>query len=161
MDPDEINGLAIAERVRDLFTGRGLKLALAESVTGGLIASTLTSAPGASEYFHSSIVSYSPDAKQRFLGVDPGLPEGIVSADCARKMAEGALRATGADVVLSTTGNAGPEVLEEKPVGLVFAAVATREKTFALRLELKGNRNEIRQAATASALELLIREVGR
>ncbi len=159
-DLDRIDELAIAARVRDLFINRGMTLALAESCTGGLIASTLTSVPGASEYFHSSIVSYMPDAKQRFLGVDPDLPEGIVSADCARKMAEGALNATGADVALSTTGNAGPEVLEGKPVGLVFAAVATKNKTFALRLALKGNRNEIRQAATIAALELLIREVG-
>ena len=158
MEPDE---LAIAARVRDLFVTRGMTLALAESCTGGLIASTLTSVPGASEYFHSSVVSYSPDAKQRFLGLDPDLPEGIVSAECARAMAEGALRATGADIALATTGNSGPEAMEGKPVGLVFAAVATKNKTFALRLELKGNRNEIRQAATASALELLIREVGR
>ncbi len=156
METDE---LAIAVRVRDLFTGRGLKLALAESVTGGLIASTLTSAPGESEYFHSSVVSYSPDAKERFLGLDPGLPEGIVSGEAARAMAEGALRATGADIALATTGNAGPDVLEGKPVGLVFAAVATKNKTFALRLELKGTRNEIRRAACTSALELLIREV--
>ena len=157
----EADGLAIASRVRDLFTGRGMTLALAESCTGGLIASTLTSVPGASEYFHSSVVSYSPDAKQRFLGLDPDLPEGIVSAEAARAMAEGALRATGADIALATTGNSGPEAMEGKPVGLVFAAVATKNKTFALRLKLKGNRNEIRQAATASALELLIREVGR
>lgn len=158
MDPDE---LAIAGRVRDLFVTRGMTLALAESVTGGLIASTLTSAPGASGYFHSSIVSYSPDAKERFLGVDTGLPEGIVSAECARKMAEGALGATGADVALSTTGNAGPEVLEGKPVGLVFAAVATRSRTFALRFELKGDRDEIRGAATLAALEFLMREVAK
>ncbi len=138
-----------------------MSLSVAESVTGGLIASTLTSVPGASEYFHSSVVSYSPDAKQRFLGLDPDIPEGIVSGEAARAMADGALRATGADIALATTGNAGPDVLEGKPVGLVFAAVATKNKTFALRLELKGNRNEIRQAATASALELLIREVGR
>lgn len=159
MDTEE-SITSLAERIREIITGKGLTLCVAESVTGGMIASTLTSVPGASEYFHSSVVSYSPDAKQRFLGLAPQIPEGLVSGEAARAMAEGALRATGTDVALATTGNAGPEALEGKPVGLVFAAVATKNKTFALRLQLKGNRSEIRQAATASALELLIRELG-
>ncbi len=157
----EADDLAIADRVRDLFTDRSLTLCVAESITGGMIASFLTSASGASEYFHSSVVSYSPEAKQRFLGVDPNLPEGLVSGECARAMAEGALRATGADVALASTGNAGPDALEGKPVGLVFAAVATKDKTFAIKLELKGDRNEIRGAATRAALEFLAREVDK
>ncbi len=157
METDELD---IATQVRDLFTSKGLDLSLAESITGGMIASTLTSIPGASDYLHSAIVSYSPDAKERFLEIRD-LPEGLISADCARKMAEGVLKASGAQVALSTTGNAGPVALEGKPVGLVFVAVATSHKTFARRFELEGDRNEIRAKATKAALEFLIREVAK
>ena len=161
MEPYEPDELAIAERVRDLFTGKRMTLCVAESITGGHVASTLTSVPGASDFLHSAIVSYSPDAKQRFLGVDPGLPEGLVSGECALAMAEGALRASGADVALASTGNAGPDVLEGKPVGLVFVAIAQKGTNSVKRLELSGGRNEIRRAASISALEFLIDEIGR
>ncbi len=161
MEPYGPDELTIAERVRDLFTGKRMTLCVAESITGGHVASTLTSASGASGYFHSSVVSYTPDAKQRFLGVDTSLPEGLVSEECALAMAEGALRATGADVALATTGNAGPEALEGKPVGLVFVAIAQKGTNSVKRLELSGGRNEIRRAASGSALEFLIHEIGR
>ncbi len=151
----------LPERIRDIFTEKRMSLCVAESITGGMIASTLTSASGASKYFHSSVVSYSPDAKQRFLGVDPDIPEGLVSGECALAMAEGALRATGADIALSTTGNAGPEALEGKPVGLVFVAIARKGDSSVKRLELSGGRNEIRGAATRAALEFLAREVDK
>ena len=75
--------LALAEEVRDLFIKRGLKLSVAESVTGGRIATLLTKAPGASGYLHSSVVCYSPESKQSSLGLDPSLLEDLVSEETA------------------------------------------------------------------------------
>jgi nicotinamide-nucleotide amidase len=151
--------LALAEEVRALFMERGLRLSVAESVTGGRIASLLTSAPGASGYLHSSVVCYSPKSKQSYLGLDPSLLPDLISEETASALARGALEATGADVALSATGNAGPVAMEEKPVGLVCVGVAMKERISVRMLELKGSREEIQSAAAREALEFMLDEM--
>jgi nicotinamide-nucleotide amidase len=112
--------------VRD-FSERGLTLALAESCTGGHIANRVTNVPGASAVLRAGLVTYANEAKESFLGVPrPLLVEhGAVSEPVARAMAEGVLRATGADFAIAVTGIAGPGgAVPGKPVGTVFIAVA-------------------------------------
>jgi nicotinamide-nucleotide amidase len=128
----------LAERVDDLgaFVGEelrrlGVRFSLAESCTGGLAAASLTSAPGVSEVFERSFVTYANEAKQQELGV-PGevlREHGAVSEACARAMALGALERSGADLAVAITGVAGPGGgTEEKPVGLVWFGVAVRDE---------------------------------
>jgi nicotinamide-nucleotide amidase len=112
--------------VRDL-SGRGLTLALAESCTGGHIANRVTNVPGASAVLRAGLVTYANEAKESFLGVPRSLlvEHGAVSEPVARAMAEGVLRATGADFAIAVTGIAGPGgAVPGKPVGTVFIAVA-------------------------------------
>jgi PncC family amidohydrolase len=116
-------GLALAERLGRLLLTRGKTLALAESCTGGLLASLITDIAGSSVYLLGSAVTYHNDAKQHVLGVlhETLMKYGAVSAETAREMAQGALRLFGADLALSVTGIAGPGGgTPEKPVGLVF-----------------------------------------
>lgn len=113
---------ALATQILKLAQARDLSLTTAESCTGGLIAAALTRVAGASQSFHEGYVTYSNDAKTRLLGVPPlVLAEyGAVSLETARAMAEGALRAAGADLAMSVTGIAGPNGgSAEKPVGMV------------------------------------------
>jgi nicotinamide-nucleotide amidase len=140
---------------------RGWKLALAESCTGGTIASMLTDVPGSSDYFLGAVVSYANEAKEGFLGVDPETIRrfGAVSAETARAMASGALDRFGADVAVSVTGIAGPEGgSPEKPVGTVHFGLAAREGKTVLKKRLfGGDRSVVRRAAALQALELLRR----
>ncbi len=109
------------DAVGNLLRTRGLTLGLAESVTGGLVASRLTNAVGASEWFRGSIVSYASEVKFDLLGV----PEGpVVSEDAAKAMAEGARKVLGADIGLAVTGVAGPAEQDGQPVGTVFFGLA-------------------------------------
>lgn len=127
----------LAERVDDLgaFVGGelqrlGVSFSLAESCTGGLVAASLTGAPGVSEVFARSFVTYANEAKQSELGVPSKVLEehGAVSEDCARAMALGALERSGAEVAVSVTGIAGPGGgTDEKPVGLVWFGIASRD----------------------------------
>ncbi|HEY4409466.1 MAG TPA: competence/damage-inducible protein A [Acidimicrobiia bacterium] len=138
--------------VSDLLRARGWTLGLAESLTGGLVGSRISDAPGSSEIFRGSIVSYATDVKRSVLGVTA---EQVVSAECAMQMAEGARRVLGADVGLSVTGVAGPTEQDGQPVGTVFFGVAMpgREPE-AARARLPGNRLLIRQFSTISLLNL-------
>lgn len=101
-----------------------LKISTAESCTGGLISSRLTDIDGSSAFVHANFVTYSNEAKQRFLGVSEETLKnyGAVSEQCAREMALGLLKLTNSDIVLCTTGVAGPTGSENKPVGLMYAA---------------------------------------
>jgi nicotinamide-nucleotide amidase len=138
--------------VSDLLRARGWTLGLAESLTGGLVGSRISDAPGSSEIFRGSIVSYATEVKRSVLGVTA---EQVVSAECAMQMAEGARRVLGADVGLSVTGVAGPTEQDGQPVGTVFFGVAMpgREPE-AARARLPGNRLLIRQFSTISLLNL-------
>jgi nicotinamide-nucleotide amidase len=138
--------------VSDLLRARGWTLGLAESLTGGLVGSRISDAPGSSEVFRGSIVSYATEVKRSILGVTAGH---VVSAESALQMAEGARRVLGADVGLAVTGVAGPTEQDGQPVGTVFFGLAMpgREPE-AVHTRLPGNRLLIRQFATISVLNL-------
>jgi len=140
----------------------GYTLSVAESCTGGLIAQRLTEVPGSSKYFIEGVVAYANDAKTRTLGVEPMLllEHGAVSGPVAEAMAEGIRTRAGTDFGLSVTGIAGPGGgTEEKPVGLVYIALADEVKTEYRELRLPGDRQLIRWRASQAALDLLRRRL--
>jgi nicotinamide-nucleotide amidase len=140
----------------------GYTLSVAESCTGGLIAQRLTEVPGSSKYFIEGVVAYANDAKIKTLGVEPILllEHGAVSAPVAEAMAEGIRKRAGTDFGLSVTGVAGPGGgTEEKPVGLVYIALADDVKTEHRKLKLPGDRQLIRWRASQAALDLLRRRL--
>lgn len=154
----------VEEQVHRMLTERGETLAVAESCTGGRIASKFTAMAGASAYFRAGIVSYANEAKTALLGVDADLIRrcGAVSEEVARAMAEGARHAAGADYALSTTGIAGPAGgTEEKPVGTVWMALATPERTLAVRQACGTDRGQVIDRASAFAIRLLRDELQR
>ena len=138
--------------VLDLLRDRGLSLAVAESLTGGLVGARLTAVPGASDVFRGAVVSYASEVKFDLLG----LPEGpVVSADAAKAMALGVRERLGADVGIATTGVAGPAEQEGQPPGTVFLGLAHRDRVEALRVRLPGDRRRVREYAVISVLNLL------
>ena len=144
---------------------RGLRLATAESCTGGLVAALLTEIAGSSDVVEGGFVTYSNAAKSALLGVSEALLEqhGAVSEPVARAMAEGALARTRADRAVAITGIAGPGGGSPgKPVGLVWFGLAVRDgATLAERHEFGAlGRGEVRLASVAAALELVGREIG-
>lgn len=145
-----------------LLTERKQTLALAESCTGGAIAHRLTNVPGASVVLLAGLVTYSNDAKQKFLGVhaETLAAHGAVSEVVAREMAEGARRQTGADFALSVTGIAGPGGgSDDKPVGTVFIGLAAAAATLVLRQFNPVDRETFKQVTTNQALEVLRRRI--
>jgi nicotinamide-nucleotide amidase len=149
---DETMETAVGRILRE----RGWTLAVAESLTGGLVGSRLTEAAGASDFFLGSVVSYSTESKRKLLGVGD---TPAVSEETARDMASGTAAAFGADVGLSLTGVAGPTEQEGQPVGTVWVGVHDATGTEATLLRLVGGREQIRQIATISALDLLRRRL--
>ena len=140
----------------------GYTLAVAESCTGGLLAQRLTDVPGSSKYFIEGVVTYSNDAKMRALGVEPilFLEHGAVSAAVAEAMAEGIRNRAETDFGLAITGIAGPGGgTEEKPVGLVYIAIASESGTEHRKLNLPGDRHLVRWRASQAALDLLRRRL--
>lgn len=152
---DEVN---MEAAVGTLLLERGLCLAVAESLTGGLVGSRLTAAPGASEWFRGGVVSYATDVKRSLLqaGDAPA-----VSEDTAVGMAAGVARLLGADVGLSLTGVAGPTEQDGEPVGTVWIGLAGPDPGAAVarRMQLYGDRDHVRQIATISALDMLRRRL--
>jgi nicotinamide-nucleotide amidase len=142
--------------VLDLLGERGLTLAVAESVTGGLIASRLTDVAGASAVFRGGVVSYASEVKYDVLGVPLGP---VVSAAAAEAMAVGVQRTLQSDVGLSVTGVAGPDEQEGQPVGTVHLGLAVGEDVSSVSLRLPGDRLRIRQFATITLLDLLRRRL--
>lgn len=152
----------VAAGVLELLVERGETLAVAESLTGGMVAAEITAAPGSSRAFRGSVTAYATDLKRDLLGVDASLlaERGAVDADVARAMAEGVRAALGASWGLSTTGVAGPEPQDGCPVGTVFTAAAgPYGETVCQELSLGGDRAEVRRQSVKSALELLHREL--
>lgn len=151
--------LRLATQVLELLTGRGQTVAVAESLTGGLVAAALTAAPGASRAFRGSVTAYATDLKQRLLGVDGALlaEQGAVDPEVARQLATGVRDRLGADWGVSTTGVAGPAPQDGRPVGTVYVAVAApgSERAVALRMFAQGDRAEIRVASVRTALTAL------
>jgi len=151
---EEVVGLRLAVN--------GFTIAVAESCTGGLIAQRLTEVPGSSVYFMEGVVAYSNDAKIRTLGVDTELiaRHGAVSAEVAEAMAEGVRARAETDFGLSITGIAGPGGgTDEKPVGLVYIALADDAHTESRKLNVPGDRHLIRWRSSQAALDLLRRRL--
>jgi nicotinamide-nucleotide amidase len=151
--------LADAAALLALCRARGLKLAAAESCTGGLVAAALTSVPGSSDVFERGFVTYSNEAKETMLGVPAALieREGAVSEAVAKEMAAGAIRNSSAGLAVSVTGVAGPGGgTPQKPVGLVWLGAAHfGGEVRAERHLFPGDRAAVRAASVAAALALL------
>jgi len=139
-----------------------LTVSTAESCTGGLLAKRITDVPGSSDYFLGGVVAYDNRVKIGLLGVDASLlaQKGAVSEEVAIAMVEGVCHATGSDCGLSTTGIAGPDGgTQDKPVGLVYVGTSVRGATRVERLNLFGGRENIRERAAYTALDLLRRRL--
>ncbi|MBV8141474.1 MAG: competence/damage-inducible protein A [Verrucomicrobia bacterium] len=153
----------LEEVVVELLTATKATLAIAESCTGGLLASRITDVPGASVVFIEGNVTYSNDAKTRILGVPAELfsTVGAVSEEVARAMAEGALQRSGATNALSTTGVAGPGGgTDQKPVGTVFIGLASRGSATLIEQEFfPTDRSSFKRICTQHALEMLRRKI--
>lgn len=133
---------------------QGAAITGAESLTGGLVAAEITSVPGASAVFPGSFVTYCDGMKASALGVPAGILEktGAISAETAAAMAEGAAKRAGACMGYATTGNAGPDAQEGKPVGMVFTAVSYRGKTRTYEHKFSGGRASIREQTAEAVL---------
>ena len=152
----------LEEVVAELLRERKRTIAVAESITGGLIASRLTDVPGSSAYLLEAVVAYANDAKVRALGVgsEALARHGAVSEPVARQMAEGVRRAAGADIGLATTGIAGPDGgSAEKPVGTLWLALADGEGTIAHRYQLMTDRARNKELASQLALDWIRRRL--
>ena len=150
----------LEEVVLGLLRERGKTVAFAESCTGGGIAALLTSLPGASEVFRYGFVTYANEAKAKLLGVSPETLSkyGAVSGQCAEEMARGALKSSGASIAAAVTGIAGPGGgTPEKPVGMVWIALAGPEGTMAECHHFAHDRDGNRRRAVHAALDLLRR----
>lgn len=154
---------ARAASLLSAWAARGWTVAVAESLTGGLVVAALVDVPGASVTVRGGVVAYATAAKASVLGVDAALLEthGPVHPDVARQMAEGvqrvfAVNGAPADVGLATTGNAGPDSSDGQPVGTVHIAVSTPEGTRVQSLVLDGSRAEIREETVRRVLDLAV-----
>ncbi len=147
---------SLAAQVLATLHERGETVACAESLTGGGLTAILTAVPGASASMRGGVVSYATEIKRQLLGVTAEL---VVSAECAGQMAVGVRELLGATWGVSTTGVAGPDTQDDQPVGTVFVGVAGPSGVRVHRLALAGDRDEIRTATVARALEGLADEL--
>lgn len=151
----------VAGDVLRLLAESDQTLAVAESLTGGLVAAELTAVPGASRSFRGSVTAYATELKHQLLGVDAKLlaVNGAVNAQVAEEMAAGVRRALGASWGIATTGVAGPDPQDGQPVGTVFVSVAGPGSRKTARLRLNGSREEIRRESARTVLKLLSDEL--
>ncbi|MFQ6117082.1 MAG: CinA family protein [Candidatus Bipolaricaulia bacterium] len=150
--------IELATEIGGLLRAKRLTLATAESCTGGLLGDMITDVPGSSDYFVGGVISYSDEAKERLLGVrrETLMEEGAVSEETAREMARGARDLFHSDLALAITGIAGPGGgTEEKPVGLVYIALAAPGEELCERHVWQGDRGENKRRSAERALELL------
>jgi nicotinamide-nucleotide amidase len=150
-------------RLGDLLRRRGLKLATAESCTGGLIASRITDVPGSSDYFLGGIVAYAYEAKVELLGVswDTLKAFGAVSRETVLEMARGVRKALGADLAIAVSGIAGPGGgLPNKPVGTTWIGLAAPDAELGELFQFGGNREQNKALAAERALQILIDHLG-
>jgi nicotinamide-nucleotide amidase len=162
--PSDTDLALLALRLGEALLPRGMKVATAESCTGGYVAKLLTDIAGSSRWFETGLVTYSNSAKQRDAGVRPAtlMAHGAVSEAVVREMAAGALKRSGADRAVAISGVAGPDGgTPRNPVGSVWFALANRTAEGALVVaqheNFSGDRDAIRRRATALALQLLAR----
>ncbi len=145
--------------LHDLMISRGLTLSLAESCTGGSIASIITDIPGSSAYFMGSAVTYSNEAKTSILGVSPDtlMGFGAVSRETAVEMALGASKVFDSDIAASVTGIAGPDGgSDEKPVGTVWMTVTDGSRCVSSVSHFDGDRSEIRSQSVDTLIDLIV-----
>ena len=157
-NPNIFNSMRLEEKILKKFVKAKKTLALAESCTGGLIGDRLTNVPGASAYFLLGVIAYDYAAKTRLLGVPQALlkKHGAVSKEVASIMAQGARKILNTDYSLAVTGIAGPSgATPHKPVGLVFIALSTKEKTIVKKFLFKGTRLAIKNQTAKTALKML------
>jgi nicotinamide-nucleotide amidase len=148
--------------VLEVLVRAGQSLAVAESLTGGLLTATLTSVPGSSAVVRGGVVAYATDLKARLLGVDPVLlaETGPVDVRVAEAMAAGAREHLAATFGVATTGEAGPDSASGAPVGTVHVAVCGPDGTRSLSLHLAGDREQVRAEAVSSAIRVLAEALG-
>jgi nicotinamide-nucleotide amidase len=148
--------------VGNILHRKKLKLAIAESCTGGLVSSKVTNVTGSSDYFVDGIISYTNEAKVKFLGVKENTLKkfGAVSKQTAVEMAEGARKTLGADIGISTTGIAGPTgATKSKPVGLVWIGYSDKDIAFAKEFIFTKDRLRNKEVMAKMALEVLRRQL--
>ncbi len=152
----------LEEVLLKLLKEKNKKLITVESCTGGLIGEKITAIPGSSENYLGGLITYSNDMKMKLCGVkeETLAAFGAVSKATATEMAEGALKYCNADIAVSVTGIAGPGGgTEEKPVGLVYIGIATKERSDAVRFYFTGNRQKVREQSAKNALHMAITEL--
>ena len=149
--------LSVEERLVQTLAEMGLTVSSAESCTGGMIASRIIDVPGASDVYYEGFITYSNEAKMKYLNVSEDILEkyGAVSQEVVKEMAVGCRRATGCDVSIVTSGIAGPGGGSmEKPVGLVYIACAYKEEVLVSWFNFEGDRTQIRKQATDEAIKM-------
>lgn len=149
----------LEQQVGKLLRDRGLKLALAESCTGGLVGDRITNLPGSSEYFYGSVVAYAYEAKVALLDVswETLNSHGAVSPETVLEMARGARKALGTDVAVSISGIAGPDGgTKEKPVGTTWIGLAASEGEWTRHFLFPGDRMKNKSYAADAALQFLL-----
>jgi nicotinamide-nucleotide amidase len=148
----------LSGEVIGLLAQRGDTIAVAESLTGGLLAGALTAIPGASAVFRGAVVAYASDLKNTLLGVPASLLDrhGAVHPEVAAAMAEGVCLRLTAAVGAATTGVAGPDPADGQPVGTVHIAVSAGGRTTGRALSLSGDRSQIRCSTVEQVLSLLV-----
>ena len=155
---------SLVPQIAAALLARNRKLATAESCTGGLLGAMLTDHPGSSAWYLGGVIAYSNDLKSGLLGVSPEImaAHGAVSAETARAMAAGVLAKTGANYAVAITGVAGPGGgSPEKPVGLVYLAIADPRGLDIFERRFVGGRQQIRTAAVEKALVHILAAVSK
>jgi len=157
-----LNNEEILNKISIILKEKNLKIASAESCTGGLISHNFTNISGSSEYFERGIVSYSNKAKIELLDVSENILEkyGTVSKQVAKAMAEGVRKKSDVDIGIATTGIAGPTGgTKDKPVGLVYIAISRINNTLVKKYQFLGNRLENKESTCKAALEMLLESI--
>ena len=146
-----------ASELKEEFVKRGRTLGCVESFTGGLFAREITKVPGASKFFKGGIVTYATEEKIRIVGVNEQTVKqfGVVSQEVAGEMVAHGKYLLDVDYCISFTGNAGPEAMENKPVGEVYIGICTQDLAQVQRFQLSGSRDEIQNQAVELGIEML------
>lgn len=149
------------QTINKLFREYGRTLGSVESFTGGLFAREITAVPGASHFFKGALVTYASEEKNRILGISyQDIDQyGVVSREVAAQMASNGQKLLNVDYCVSFTGNAGPDAMEGKPVGLVYIGVAIYDRIEVYELHLLGSRDDIQKEGVRNALEILEKKI--
>ncbi len=146
------------QRLIEILKEKKYTLSCAESLTCGMFASTIGNYPGVSKVFKGGVVTYCSNSKVEVINVPQSVVDdfGVVSKECAASMAHGVRKLFKSDVSISFTGNAGPDVLEGKPVGLVYIGICINKISFTFECQFEGTRNEIRQQCINEGINKLL-----